>query len=84
MSDYDYKLRYPTKNNGEEIVNACKGKIMMFTYLDQQHVGEFRIEDGDRYALRLGDIHMLTGIDVYPEMGLVTFANAFDIKSNFK
>jgi hypothetical protein len=77
------KLTYLGKHDGADIVKACEGRQMMFSYLDKQVVGKFWIEQGDRYALRLGDHSMLTGIDVYPELGLVTFASCLDIKNNY-
>ena len=79
----DTKMNYPHDYQGDEIVEACKGKTMIFSYLDKQIVGEFWLEDNCPLSLRLADQKMLTGLDVYPEIGLVTFAGAFEIKGKF-
>lgn len=88
MAAYDEKLRYPTDINAVELEAAYPDRIFMFSYLDTQIVGTLFAGDNDGYMLRVktieGHVHKIgTYVDIYPEMGLITFAAAFDIKSNF-
>lgn len=80
------KLQY-FKVQADVIEKECEGIQFVFTYGAQskdQAVGTLFAENGDGLALRMktlnGDIFKITtGVDIYPELGLITYADFFDI-----
>ncbi len=78
------KLQYPKTHKAYAIAERCKGISFVFTYLKDtdQHVGTLVAVDD--LCLRLhtdtGEVIALTAwIDIYPELGLITYINRLKV-----
>jgi hypothetical protein len=88
MAAYDTKLKYPCDINAVELEHDYGDDLYIFKYLDTVLVGTLFARDDDELALGMrlinGTEHSIVCyVDIYPEMGVVTFAGSFNIKSNF-
>ncbi len=87
------KLRYP-KTSAVIIEEACKGIIFVFTYGAQkqdQIIGELFALDGEANALRLRSVvsdeedhKILTGVEIYPTLGLITYNKRVTIQCGWE
>jgi hypothetical protein len=84
------KLAY-FKVGADVIEEKCKGITFVFTIFNNldQFVGTLFAEDGDPLALRMksSDVQIysiLTPVDIYPSLGLMTYKESYTITHSFK
>ena len=88
MASMAQKFTYPRNINAVEIERDFGNVTFLLKVFDTYTIGKLFAKDGDELSLRVrhadGSVHqILTPVDLYPELGLMTFANIITVTSEY-